>query len=213
MDDQKPKASTSTDLFISPGDFFKDQVRQGLLRRKLETYPQVETYLVDLLQHYLDAKNLFEPEYSESGIKNPRTLAEMYLFANSTEDQSLKVELLKKLGDRSLYLSGFFGDSLQRKIVDVDYYVNMGGVAYATLAGCVRQDISARVFTTMSRQFIDFVDVLTHISQNSFVKSNESILRLYDRYLTTGSELAKEKLTEIGVLPLTPDQTKNGRQY
>ncbi|MBC7372335.1 MAG: hypothetical protein H7326_12255 [Bdellovibrionaceae bacterium] len=210
MDDTK---NNSTDLFMSPADFFKDQVRQGLARRKLETYPQVETYLVDLLQHYLDARNLFEPEFDEFGKKNPKTLAEMYLHANSTDDQTLKIEMLKKLGDRSLYMSGFFGDSLQRKIVDVDYYVNMGGVAYATLAGCVRQDTSAKVFTTMSRQFIDFVDVLTYISHNSFVKSNESILRLYDRYLTTGSELAKEKLTEIGVLPMTQDQMKSGRQY
>jgi hypothetical protein len=213
MEDKKAKShSSTTDLFISPEDFFKDLVRQGFAQRKLETYPLVETYLVDLLQHYLDAKNLYDPEYDEAGRKTPKTLAEMYLCANSTDDQILKVELLKKLGDRSLYMSGFFGDSLQRKAVDVDYYVNMGGVAYATLASCVRQDTSAKVYSTISRRFIDFVDVLTYISHNSFIKSNESILRLYDRYLTTGSELAREKLTEMGVLPLTADQVKQGRQ-
>jgi hypothetical protein len=213
MEDKKAKSQPSTtDLFISPDEFFKDLVRQGLVRRKMETYPLVENYLVDLLQHYLDAKNLFDPDYDESGKKLPKTLAEMYLHANSTDDQFLKVELLKKLGDRSLYMSGFFGDSLHRKAVDVDYYVNMGGVAYATLASCVRQDTTAKVYSTISRRFIDFVDVLTYISHNSFVKSNESILRLYDRYLTTGSELAREKLTEIGVLPMTQDQAKHGRQ-
>lgn len=201
------------DLFISPGDFFKDLVRQGFVQRKLETYPHVETYLVDLLQHYLDAKNLFDPDYDESGRKIPKTLAEMYLFANNAEDQAVKVELLKKLGDRSLYMSGFFGDSLQRKIVDVDYYVNMGGVAYATLASCVREDTRAKVYSTISRRFIDFVDVLTYISHSSLIKSNESVLRLYDRYLTTGSEMAREKLTEMGVLPLAQDQAKRGRQY
>jgi hypothetical protein len=204
---------TGSDLFISPGDFFKDLVRQGFAQRKLETYPTVETYLVDLLHYYLNAKNLFEPDYDEFGRKIPKTLAEMYFYANNAEDQLIKVELLKKLGDRSLYMSGFFGDSLQRKIVDVDYYVNMGGAAYATLASCVREDTSAKVYSTISKRFIEFVDVLTYISHSSLIKSNESVLRLYDRYMTTGSELAREKLTEMGVLPLAQEQTKRNRQY
>lgn len=204
---------TGSELFISPGDFFKDLVRQGFVQRKLETYPNVETYLVGLLHYYLDAKNLFEPDYDEAGRKIPKTLAEMYLHANNAEDQLVKVELLKKLGDRSLYMSGFFGDSLQRKIVDVDYYVNMGGVAYATLASCVREDTTAKLYSTISRRFIEFVDVLTYISNNSLIKSNESVLRLYDRYMTTGSELAREKLTEMGVLPMVQEQTKRSRQY
>lgn len=212
QNDSKPRL-VGTDLFVSPGDFFKDLVRQGFAQRKIETYPHVETYLVDLLQHYLDAKNLFDPDYDENGRRVPKTLAEMYLQANNAEDQTVKIELLKKLGDRSLYMSGFFGDSLQRKIVDVDYYVNMGGVAYATLATFVREDVSAKIYSTISRRFIDFVDVLTYISHSSFIKSNESVLRLYDRYLTTGSELAREKLTEMGVLPVASDQIKRIRQY
>jgi hypothetical protein len=210
---QNESKSQTTDLFISPGDFFKDIVRKGFEQRKLETFPVVESYMVNLLQHYLDAKNLFDPEYDESGRRVPKTLAEMYLTANTVEDQQVKVELLKKLGDRSLYMSGFFGDSLQRKIVDIDYYVNMGGVAYATLASCVREDTSAKVYSTISKRFVDFVDVLTYISHNSFIKSDESVLRLYDRYMTTGSELAREKLTELGVLNLGQDPSKRGRQY
>ncbi|MBS1969034.1 MAG: hypothetical protein JSU04_01935 [Bdellovibrionales bacterium] len=210
---ESKQQNAGAELFVSPGDFFKDLVRQGFAQRKLETYPHVETYLVDLLQYYLDAKNLFDPDYDEQGRKVPKTLAEMYLHANNAQDQIVKVELLKKLGDRSLYMSGFFGDSLQRKIVDVDYYVNMGGVAYATLATCVREDTTAKVYSTISRRFIDFVDVLTYISHSSLIKSNESVLRLYDRYMTTGSELAREKLTEMGVLPMTQDQAKRGRQY
>lgn len=213
MEEKTNKSAVTTDLLVSPGEFFKDLVRQGFAQRKLQTYPMVESYLVDLLQYYLESRNLFDTEFDESGKKNPTTLAEMYLYANTTEDLTLKSELLKKLGDRSLYMSGFFGDSLNRKVVDVDYYVSMGGVAFAALAAQARQDTTARVYSTISKRFIDFVDVLTHISHNSFVKSNESILRLYDRYLTTGSELAREKLAEMGVLPLGQDQAKQGRQY
>lgn len=198
-------------LFISPQGFFTEAVRKGLEQRRLKTFPHVESYLVNLLQHYLDARNLFENEVDELGRKPPQTLAEMLLIAHNSEPAA-KAELLKKLGDKSLYISGFFGDSLNRKIVDVDYYANMGGTAYATLANVTKEDALAKVYTTFSHQFMDFVDVLTVISQATLIKSNESVLRLYDRYMRTGSELAREKLVEMGVLTLPKEQLKAGRQ-
>ena len=198
-------------LFVSPEGYFTEVVKQGLEQRKIKTYPHVESYLVNLLQHYLDARNLFESDVDEQGKKAPQTLAEMMLIAHSSEP-SVKLEMLKKLADRSLYISGFFGDSLNRKIVDIDYYAEMGGTAYASLAHCAKEDAMVTVYTTFSKRFMDFVDVLTVISHSSLIKSNESILRLYDRYMRTGSELAREKLVEIGVLTLPADQLKLGRQ-
>jgi hypothetical protein len=194
--------SQSVELFVSPEGYFQELVSKGLYDRKVQTYPLVETYLVNLLKQYLDAKALFEAE---------ATLAEMYLLAQNAE-ASVKMERFKKLGDRALYISGFFGDSLSRKTVDVDYYANIGGAAYTHLAHATREDGLAKVYKTFSGRFIEFVDVLTYISQHSFVKSDESILRLYDRYQKTGSELAKEKLVEMGVLILPQDQVKLGKQ-
>lgn len=206
------KATSKVELFVSPEGFFQELVQQGLSQRKVQTYPVVESYLVRLLQHYLDSRNLFDSEYcDESGQKNPQTLAEMYLLAQNAAPP-VKNELLRKLGDRALYISGFFGDSLARKVVDVDYYAGIGGAAYATLAHHTKEDAMVKVYNTFARQFQDYVDVLTYISHNSFIKSDESILRLYDRYMRTGSELAKEKLVEMGVLTLSPDQVKLGKQ-
>lgn len=209
----REKASNGTvELFVSPEGFFQELVQKGMTQRKIRTYPLVENYLVNLLQHYLDARNLFDSEYaSENGQRNPTTLAEMYLTAQNS-DPAVRQELLRKLGDRALYISGFFGDSLSRKIVDIDYYAEIGGAAYASLAHCTREDTMVKVYDTFSRRFLEFVDVLTYISHHSFVKSDESILRLYDRYMRTGSELAKEKLIEMGVLTLSQDQVKLGKQ-
>jgi hypothetical protein len=202
----------SIELFISPEGFFKELVQKGLSQRKVKAVPMVESYLVNLLQHYLDARNLFDQGLiSESGERAPQTLAETYMLAQNA-DAVKKVEMLRRLGDRTLYISGFFGDSLSRKVVDIDYYADIGGAAYASLAHCTREDTLAKVYRTFSYQFLDFVDVLTYISQHSFIKSDESILRLYDRYLRTGSELAREKLAEMGVLTLPQDQVKLGKQ-
>lgn len=202
----------SVELCLSPQGFFKDLVSKGLSHRKIQTYPMVESYLVNLLQHYLDARNLFDAKNGdEGGQRSPQTLAEMYLLAQSAE-ASVKADMLRKLGDRTLYISGFFGDSLQRKIVDMDYYADIGGAAYATLAHHTREDAMAKVYSTFSSRFGEFVDVLTYISHHSFIKSDQSILRLYDRYLRTGSELAREKLVEMGILTLPHDQVKLGKQ-
>ena len=204
--------SQDSKLFVSPEAFFEEEVKKGLAHRKIKTYPSVEKYLIDLLQHYLDAKNLFNAVNVPEGQKPPQTLAELYMTALSA-DQPMRRELLKTLADRSLYISGFFADSLDRKVIDVDYYVNMGTAAYAELARNTKEDLTAKVYVTFSSRFVDFVDVLTFISQNTQVTNNQNLLRLYDRYMKTGSNLAKEKLIEMGLLNLHPDQVKKSRQF
>lgn len=205
-------STAQVELFVSPEGYFQELVQKGLNQRKIQTFPLVETYLVNLLQYYLDARNLFESEYiDESGQRAPQTLAEMFLLAQSA-DSFARMEMLRKLGDRTLYISGFFGDSLSRKIVDIDYYADIGGAAYASLARYTREDTMARVYGAISERFLDFVDVLTYISHQSLVKSDQSILRLYERYMRTGSELAREKLAEMGVVTVPQDQVKLGKQ-
>ncbi len=212
MGTDRSETGQGLNLFVSPDDFFKESVRKAFAERKVETYPLVENYLIKLLQHYLDARNLFDSETTdEFGQRKPQTLAELYLTANIS-DHAKKIELLKKLADRSLYMSGFFGDSFDRKIIDVDYYAEMGGAAYRTLADCTREDTMAKVYGVFSEKFVQFMDVLAYISQNSLIQSNQSVLRLYDRYLRTGSELAREKLVEMGVFTLPLDQAKLTRQ-
>lgn len=198
-------------LILDSGQFFSDMVRTAFERRKLQTNPAVETYLVGLLRHYLDARNLHDELVNESGERQPITFAEMLLKAAQSEDVE-KQELLKKLAERSLYISGFFGDSLSRKAIDIDYYAKMGGTAYGALADCVREDTRAQIYRVCSMRFLDFVEVLTFISTESMIQTDENILRLYDRYLRTGSELAREKLVEKGILTLPLDQTKLGQQ-
>ena len=129
-------------------------------------------------------------------------LAEMWLKAVNAEG-SVRVELLRKLGDSSLYISGFFGPSLKRKLVDVDYYAHLGGSAYSSLAQAAGEETFAKMYSEMSYRFLDFVDVFTLISQKSLNQPNHSsdLLRLFDRVATTGSGLAKEELTQQGIFP------------
>lgn len=191
------RTNTTTSLIYSGADYFGSLVKAGLQRRRLSVSDSVCSYLVQLLNFYVDARNLHEPEYDESGKRNPQTLAEMWLTAQTADAQAQR-ELLKKLGDRSLYISGFFSESLNRSLVDVDYYYSMGASAYRSLATQTEKS-KGHIFNEISDHFLELVDVFGSISQESFGKTDQGILRLYESYLRTGSSLAKERLQTLGV--------------
>jgi hypothetical protein len=196
---------------VTPREYFGEMVSSGLTRRNISTYPLVQNYLVNLLEHYMDARNLFDEPVNELGQRQPQTLAELYLKSAQMEAAE-RAMTLKKLADRTLYVSGFFGDSLKRKLVDIDYYAEMGCAAYGALANTVKEDTTAAVYRTFAKQFLEFVDVLTYISETSSIQSDQSVLRLYDRYVRTGSSLAKDKLIELGVIPVDAEQAKTAKQ-
>jgi hypothetical protein len=107
---------------------------------------------------------------------------------------------LRQVGDLSLFVSGFFSDSLRRSLVDVDYYVSLGGYAYGSL-GRDAGDPLAEAFEELSEKFASFVDVLSEVSERSALTSTSDVMRLYERWVRTGSRLAGELLIERGLLP------------
>ena len=97
-------------------------------------------------------------------------------------------------------MSGFFADSLRRKLVDVDYYVTIGEYAYAALSRHEADTLSP-VFAELATKFPAFVDVLSEVSERTACTSNADLLRLYEKWLKTGSRRSGELLIERGVVP------------
>lgn len=204
------QAAKRPEIMTSPRDYFGEALDDAFQHLKLSASPLSKNYLIELLQFYMIAQNLF-PSVDENGRQRRETLAELYLRSQSMPPTQ-KIEQLKKLGDTSLYISGFFGDSLNRKVVDIDYYAEMGGAAYGSLSNMTSDEDLAVVYSEFSHRFLDFVDALTYMSQQSLVQSNEDLLRLYDRFVTTGSRLAEEQLRQMGVLHSELDRVKNNKQ-
>lgn len=197
-------------ILLSAEGHFRDLVREGLQKRKIKTHPHIETYLVEVLENHLLVKNLFQFDLAHiansttevhQSSKNPSTFAELYLLAMNS-DHSAKTELLKKLGDRSLYFCGFFSPSLQKRLVDVDYYLEMGELAFTSLSNLVKENTVGQIYTVIAKRFVEFVDVLEYISHKSLTQENQDLLRLYEKYLRTGSELARESLIESGIITI-----------
>ncbi len=197
-------------VFLTPEQHFSEVVKEACKSKQIKTQPIVEVYLVQLLQHYLDSKNLHRPIQDDGLEKPPETFAEMYLQAINAENGKRK-ELMRIVADKSLYLTGFFAASLQRKTVDLEYYAEIGSAAYSNLCTWTKEDALSHVYKIFSKRFMDFVEVLNYISEKSQVQSNQNIIQLYDRYLRTGSELAREKLNELGVVTLPKEQLKQSK--
>jgi hypothetical protein len=188
----------SGSLLISTGDFFVEAVENAFVERRFSTFPSARSYLVKLLEYYVPAGNLFD-EVDELGRRKRSTLAETFLKAMN-EEAHVRAEMLKKMADRALYITGFFSDSLQRKVIDVDYYAEMGVSAYGALADSSREDMAAKVYREYSAKFIEFSEILTTISAQARIQDEANIMRLYETYAKTGSGYARERLLERGLI-------------
>lgn len=181
-------------------DFFRNTVKTILKNKKLQIQESTEFYVVNLLSTaVVSSQEDADPNYFEA------PLAELFGKALSSHNPIEQYAILKQLGDQSLFISGFFGDSLHRKLVDVDYYISMGESAYGQLHDLSRQkehDFFAETFDEMAKKFTAFVDVLSEISEKANMTNNQDLLRLYERWLYTKSDRLREKLQEAGIQAL-----------
>ena len=185
----------------TPAEYFKDLVESALVRQHLRTTELTEYYLVDLLCRFMrpDRRIPFCDDISE-----PLALRLRRALESGGMEQRAR---LRNLGDFSLFTSGFFSDSLNRKAVDVDYYVSMGEYAYGSLG---RRDTDAfgEVFTELARKFVAYMDVLADISERTGASGSSDVLRLYERWLRTGSTRDGQRLVDRGVVPNASLATK-----
>jgi hypothetical protein len=176
----------------TPAEFFRELVDLALERQQLEADELTSWYVVNLLCGFVQMNSAAAPSLDEPlALRLGRALE-----CGGVEQRAR----LRQLGDVSLFISGFFSDSLRRKLVDVDYYVSLGGYAYGSLSR--RGDESfARVFGELAGKFVGFVDVLSEVSERAGLTSNTDLLRLYEKWLRTGSRRNGELLVEQGIVP------------
>ena len=173
----------------SASEYFKELVEGALAHQRIAAGELTSFYVVNLLTGFLQRP----AEEDETPLAF--RLAEALDAAGMRQRSSLK-----QIGDISLFVSGFFADSLTRKLVDVDYYVSIGGTAYTALSR-YETDTFSPVFAELAENFVRFVDVLSEVSERASCSSNADLLRLYERWLKTGSRRSGQLLAERGVVP------------
>jgi hypothetical protein len=175
----------------SPVEYFKELVESALEHQRLATSEMTSFYVVNLLSGFVHLDGSPAADDEALGI----SLAKALQAGGSRQRDGLR-----RVGDTSLFISGFFGDSLTRSLVNVDYYIALGERAYASLARQSDETLS-EVFDELAGKFSGFVDVLGEVSERTALTSNSDLLRLYEKWLRTKSRRSGDLLVKQGIVP------------
>lgn len=188
----------------TPVEFFREQLERAMEHQRVSASVLTEYYLVNLLAVCVHRDPL--PPAEDGFEETP--LALLYVKALEAS-RYRRARILRALGDTALFVSGFFADSLARKLVDLGYYHKMGGQAYARLSlEDAALEFGTEVFRELAQRFTQFADLLSEVSETSRLTSHQSVVALYERWLQTGSRRAARLLGERGINPVAPGEVR-----
>ena len=195
MAGERADATRSLIACTSPRALFAELVGGALAEVGPRPSPMATTYLIELLD-----ERVCSPEPEERARE--ALLAEALLSARLAEG-SERIARLHRLGDRSLFLAGFFGDSLRRGTASRSYCGEVGRSAYATLSAALASTLVERtwprLFEELADRFRDFADVLSEVCEHVCPRGPDALAGLYRRYVESGSECARRRLLRRGL--------------
>lgn len=182
---------TTSNLF----DYFHERVEPARTSRKLSD--ETGLYLASLLTERARTDRPAPPE---------TTLAELHMKA-SQAPPAQQARTYRELGDRALYLLGYFAESLKRRTVGPSYYADMGAAAYYRTDQIFKRwfaDAFGPVFAELSVEFDAAVAVLGEVREAHRSEQPDDPLWLYERWLETGDEALAAQLRKKGLLLFPP---------
>lgn len=184
-------------------EFFREQLVKAMEHQRIATSAFTEHYLVNLLAAFMRGEAMpgREPGFDEM------PLALLYLRALEATRWE-RARLLRSMGDTALFVSGFFADSLSGKEGDGRYYATLGCHAYARLSRDHERPsvIGPAVFSELAGRFRQFADVLSEVSELSRLTHPATVIKLYERWVQTGSPRAAALLAKKGIAPVAPGE-------
>lgn len=191
-------------------DYFRESIDTVIDNQGVDVDPHAAHYVVNLLTLFARSEDLYEDHGEAYGLK---PLALMMADAAAASSAVERTFSLQRIGDVALFIAGFFADGLAHKLVDLDYYIHMGGTAYGSLSdeirGTARGRALADVYRELARKFQIVVDVLNEVRDSTRRSSDIDLLRTYEVWLRTGSKRAAGLLRKNGVVPMPNAVSRN----
>jgi len=187
----------------SVSEFFLEVVEDAIKARRVEATGGATSYLVCLLSDYA------KPDVrAEEPLERP--LSFLLDEALHTVEPGPRFDRLRALGDGVLYACGFFGEHFEARGVATGYVMGIGTTAYGAASSMLRvpnADDAAPgvdIYGELSSKFPAFVEVLSEVADATSAYSAASakqVLKLYERWLKTGSDRLAQALGAHGLVP------------
>ena len=184
-------------------DYFRTSIDDVIAQQGVELDPHTTHYVVNMMTLFSRSEELYEDDGETYGL---RPLALMLVDASDAPSAEHRNQILQRIGDVALFISGFFVESLANKAVDIDYYIHMGVNAYGSLSEETRRTFRgnafADVFRELASNFQILTDVLHELRDSARPESDANLLRTYEIWRKTGSRRAENILRQQGVVPI-----------
>jgi hypothetical protein len=184
-------------------DYFRTSIDDVIAQQGVELDPHTTHYVVNMMTLFSRSETLYEDDGETFGLK---PLALMLVDATDAPSAEQRSQILQRIGDVALFISGFFVESLADKAVDIDYYIHMGTNAYGSLSEETRRTFRGNAFADVYRElasnFQILTDVLHEVRDSARPESDANLLRTYEIWRKTGSRRAENKLRQQGVVPI-----------
>jgi len=188
--------------------YFHGAIIKAIRAREVAATAAVERYLVGLLVEYAHPT-----EGPEATLDQPVTFLLRDARAASGPERFRR---LRALGDGVLYRAGFFGEHIEQGAGDRRYVVHVGSTAYSEAAEMVSSpgptSGAPDVLRELSENYETFMGVLASVSDGSRAESATTpgaVVKLYERWLKTGSSVLGAELSARGLVPMRGDGEVN----
>lgn len=187
----------------SVSHFFCEAVEDALRQQRVDATDGATRYLVALLSDYVHPDR-------RAGEAMERPLTLLFDEAVNTPGPADRFQKLRTIGDGVLYGCGFFADHFEARGVDAKYVRGLGTRAYGEAGAMLRrgpekqESAGPDLFAELAENFDAFVGVLTDVADATVATGMESprgLLKVYERWLKTGSDRLAYALTSRGVVP------------
>jgi hypothetical protein len=180
--------------------FFRNEVIETAERLGNRVPPAVQLYLANLLTRFAKSDQVF------SSIEGRNELEPLTLMLTRAleQDDNGRIGTLKHLGDVALYTSGLFSERIERRGVEVDYYIEMGGMAYFNVATMSSKRLRGgnfhELYSMLSEHFRHMVTLLWEFSDSLQSLNASELLAAYRQWERTGSRRLERRLIKGGLL-------------
>lgn len=117
-------------------------------------------------------------------------LVDLYIKASQEKCKEKRIDIVKTLADHSLFMSGFFEDS----IFNIQYYIDVGRSSYLEMYHLTNKDI----YSELSSKYLDCRELLSDYSLSTKDKEKQMILILSKLNLKS-DEVMLNKLRKLGL--------------
>ncbi len=180
--------------------FIVDEIEAAEERLQIQLSPHSKVYLLHLLKRLSESDDFF---YSEVIGDKPLGIVLLEALHKNLFE---KLRDLKVVGDLSLIFSGLYPEHLTRRLVDIDYFIQLGRRSYHLLSDAysnirTKQELFV-LYSQLVAEFISLIDVLTEISEDLSFLDSSQLAKVYSRWQKTRVKKYLEILSQHKVIPL-----------